>query len=42
VAGPVISASRSILYADLSGDFAAAARAAALALRDQINAARAE
>jgi orotidine-5'-phosphate decarboxylase len=41
VAGPLISASRSILYADLSADFAAAARAAALSLRDQINATRA-
>jgi orotidine-5'-phosphate decarboxylase len=41
VAGPVINASRSILYASLTADFAAAARAAALALRDQINAARA-
>ncbi len=40
VAGPVISASRSILYASLQGDFAASARAAALELRDQINAAR--
>ncbi|MBK8986641.1 MAG: orotidine-5'-phosphate decarboxylase [Chloroflexi bacterium] len=40
IAGPVISASRSILYASLQGDFAAAARAAALDLRDQINAAR--
>ncbi len=38
--GPVINASRSILYANLAGDFAAAARAAALALRDQINALR--
>jgi len=41
VAGPVISASRSILYASLQGDFAAAARDAAQELRDQINAARA-
>ncbi|MBK7177765.1 MAG: orotidine-5'-phosphate decarboxylase [Chloroflexi bacterium] len=40
VAGPVISASRSILYASLQGDFAASARAAALELRDEINAAR--
>ncbi len=38
--GPVINASRSILYANLAGDFAAAARAAALALRDEINALR--
>jgi orotidine-5'-phosphate decarboxylase len=40
VAGPVISASRSILYAAMTADFATAARAAALELRDQINAAR--
>ncbi len=40
VAGPVISASRSILYASLQGDFAASARVAAQELRDQINAAR--
>jgi len=39
-AGPVINASRSIIFADLSPDFAQAARAAALALRDEINAAR--
>jgi len=37
VAGPVISASRSIIYADMSGDFAAAAREAADSLRQQIN-----
>ncbi len=37
VAGPVISASRSILYADMVGDFAGAARLAAEALRRQIN-----
>jgi orotidine-5'-phosphate decarboxylase len=37
VAGPVISASRSILYADMSGDFAAAAREAADSLRRRIN-----
>jgi orotidine-5'-phosphate decarboxylase len=37
VAGPVISASRSIIYASAGLDFAAAARAAALSLRDQIN-----
>lgn len=40
VAGPVISASRSILYASGGDDFAEAARAAALALRDQINSLR--
>jgi orotidine-5'-phosphate decarboxylase len=40
LAGPVISASRSILYADMSGDFAAAARQAADSLRRQINALR--
>jgi orotidine-5'-phosphate decarboxylase len=40
IAGPLISASRTILYADMAGDFAAAARAAALALRDEINALR--
>jgi orotidine-5'-phosphate decarboxylase len=40
LAGPVISASRSILYADMSGDFAAAARLAADSLRRQINALR--
>ncbi|MBE2199460.1 MAG: orotidine-5'-phosphate decarboxylase [Anaerolinea sp.] len=38
IAGPVINASRSILYASLTADFAAAARAAARQLRDQINA----
>ena len=37
VAGPVISASRSIIYADMSGDFAAAAREAAAVLQQQIN-----
>jgi len=36
-AGPVISASRSVIYAHLSPTFAEAAREAALALRDQIN-----
>jgi orotidine-5'-phosphate decarboxylase len=36
-AGPVINASRSVIYADLSPRFAEAAREAALALRDQIN-----
>jgi len=40
VAGPVISASRSIIYANMQGDFAAAAREAALATRAQINAQR--
>ena len=40
VAGPVISTSRAVLYADMTGDFAAKARAAALALREQINALR--
>ncbi|MBE2224348.1 MAG: orotidine 5'-phosphate decarboxylase, partial [Anaerolineae bacterium] len=40
VAGPVISASRSVIYADLSPRFAEAAREAALALRDEINAVR--
>ncbi|MEZ4593249.1 MAG: orotidine-5'-phosphate decarboxylase [Chloroflexota bacterium] len=37
IAGPVISASRSIIYASGGEDFAEAARAAALALRNQIN-----
>jgi orotidine-5'-phosphate decarboxylase len=37
VAGPVISASRSILYADMSGDYAYAARQAADKVRHQIN-----
>jgi orotidine-5'-phosphate decarboxylase len=41
VAGPVISASRTILYAGGGPDFDQAARAAALRLRDQINHARA-
>jgi orotidine-5'-phosphate decarboxylase len=36
-AGPVINASRSVLYASAQADFADAARAAALALREQIN-----
>jgi orotidine-5'-phosphate decarboxylase len=36
-AGPVISASRSIIYASMAEDFAAAARAAAVQLREQIN-----
>jgi len=38
--GLVVSSSRAILYASSGPDFAAAARAAASALRDQINAAR--
>jgi orotidine-5'-phosphate decarboxylase len=38
--GLVISSSRAILYASSGDDFAAAARTAALTLRDQINAAR--
>ncbi len=38
--GLVISSSRAILYASGGDDFAAAARKAAVALRDQINAAR--
>jgi orotidine-5'-phosphate decarboxylase len=37
VAGPVINASRSILYASSGLDFAEAARASALSLRDEIN-----
>jgi orotidine-5'-phosphate decarboxylase len=37
VAGPLISASRSILYASQRADFAEQARAAAVALRDEIN-----
>lgn len=41
VAGPVISASRAVLYASGGEDFAEAARAAALALRDEINQLRA-
>jgi len=36
-AGPVINASRSIIYASAGEDFAKAAREAALSLRDQIN-----
>lgn len=40
-AGPVISVSRAIIYASAGLDFAAAARAAARAWRDAINAARA-
>jgi len=38
--GLVVSSSRAILYASQGADFAVAARAATLALRDQINAAR--
>ncbi len=38
--GLVISSSRNILYADTGDGFAAAARSAALALRDQINSSR--
>ncbi len=37
IAGPVISASRSIIYASFSNDFAHAARTAAEKLRDRIN-----
>lgn len=37
VAGPVINASRSVIYASAQADFASAARAAALTLRDEIN-----
>ncbi len=40
VAGPVISASRSIIYASMQADFAGAARSVALALRERINALR--
>ena len=40
VAGPVINASRSVIYASARVDFADAARAAALAMRDEINTAR--
>lgn len=42
VAGPVISASRSIIFAGNGLDFADKARAAALSLRDQINQLRQE
>jgi orotidine-5'-phosphate decarboxylase len=35
--GPVINASRSILYASNRQDFAEAARAAAIQMRDEIN-----
>ncbi|MCP4419459.1 MAG: orotidine-5'-phosphate decarboxylase [Chloroflexi bacterium] len=41
VAGPLISASRSIIYASGGEDFAEAAREAAITLRDQINQMRA-
>ncbi len=40
VAGPLLSASRSIIYASAKLDFAEAARAAAQQVRDQINLAR--
>ncbi|HET90184.1 MAG TPA: orotidine-5'-phosphate decarboxylase, partial [Chloroflexi bacterium] len=40
--GPVINASRAILYASPGADFATAARAASLSLRDRINQAREE
>ncbi len=40
IAGPVINAGRSIIYASAGQDFAEAARAAALRLRDEINALR--
>jgi len=39
-AGPVINASRGVIYASAKEDFAEAARAAALQLREQINQAR--
>jgi len=35
--GPIVNASRSILYASSRRDFAEAARAAAIQLRDEIN-----
>jgi len=38
----LVSASRSIIYADGGPDFAEAARAAAIALRDDVNASRRE
>jgi orotidine-5'-phosphate decarboxylase len=37
VAGPVVNASRGVIYASAGEDFAEAARSAALAFRDQIN-----
>ncbi|MCL4805531.1 MAG: orotidine-5'-phosphate decarboxylase [Anaerolineae bacterium] len=40
MAGPVINAGRSVIYASAGLDFAEAARAAAIALRDEINALR--
>jgi len=40
VAGPVINSGRSIIFASSGTDFAEAARSAALALRDEINALR--
>ena len=40
VAPIIVSSSRAVLYASAGADFAAAARAAALASRDQLNAAR--
>lgn len=40
IAGPLISASRSIIYADRGYEFADAARTAALKLRDEINSLR--
>ena len=40
IAGPLISASRSIIYASATLDFAEAARAAAERVRDEINLAR--
>ena len=42
VAGPVISASRSVIFAGIGLDFADKARAAALELRDQINGLRSQ
>jgi orotidine-5'-phosphate decarboxylase len=38
--GLIVSSSRSIIHASLGADFAAAARAATILLRDQINAGR--
>jgi len=40
VAPVIVSSSRAVLYASAGADFAAAARAAARASRDQLNAAR--
>lgn len=42
VAGPVISASRSIIFSSMAGDFGAAARTAAGRLRERINGMRRE